>query len=89
MTRRFASVVGVLAFLSPVMIGISNASPQVPSDVPNNGQGLVRGSDFGDRYPRLPKLKPSTNPPGSGGRGPPPAPTPRLNNNDNPHGVDQ
>jgi hypothetical protein len=78
MTRRFVSVVGVLAFLSSVMIGISNASPQVPSDVPNNGQGLVRGSDFGDRYPGLPKfpkVKPSTNPPGSGG-GTPPVPTP-------------
>jgi hypothetical protein len=78
MTRRFVSVVGVLAFLSPVMIGISNALPQVPSDVPNNGQGLVRGSDFGDRYPRLPKfpkVKPSTNPPGSGG-GTPPVPNP-------------
>jgi len=78
MTRRFVSVVGVLAFLSPVMLGISNASPQVPSDVPNNGQGLVRGSDFGDGYPGLskaPKVKPSTNPPGSGG-GTPPAPTP-------------
>jgi hypothetical protein len=75
MTQRFVPVVGVLAFLSPVMIGTSNASPPVPSDVPNNGQGLIRGSDFGDRYPGLPKVKPSTKPPGSGG-GTLPAPIP-------------